>query len=59
MEDVKEVSAEELEALKERVIEYENLIMKNKSAEKELEALKQQRMALEEKQKQAGEARGL
>jgi len=59
MDDVKEVSVEELEALQQKVMEYENILVKNKDAERELADLKEQTAALEAQQtKAAGEVHG-
>ncbi len=51
------VTLEELEALKEKMTAYNNLISQNKEAEQELEGLKEQRISLEEQKKLAGEGR--
>lgn len=51
------VTLEELEALKEKMTAYNNLISQNKESEQELEGLKEQRISLEEQKKLAGEGR--
>ena len=56
---MEEVSLEELEALKEKTIQYESIIQSNKEKEQELEELKQQTAALEAKIiEPVGEGRG-
>ena len=53
------ISVEELEALQQKVMEYEQILGKNQQAEQELKNLQEQRMALEQQQPQLeGESRG-
>ena len=53
------VSVEELEALQQKVMEYEQILGKNQQAEQELKNLLDQRQALEQQQPQLeGESRG-
>ena len=54
---LKNVTLEELEALKEKMMAYNNVINQNKAAEQKLEGLKEQRISLEEQKKLAGEGR--
>lgn len=52
------VSVEELEALQQKVMEYEQILGKNQQAEQELKNLQEQRMALEQQPQLEGESRG-
>ena len=53
------VSVEELEALQQKVVDYEQILTQNKQSEEELQQLREQRMALEQQQPQLeGESRG-
>ena len=54
---MEQVSIEELEALKAKVVEYESILQKNHEDEKALKELKEQTAALEA-QKTAGETHG-